>query len=56
MFIAMNRFRVARGSETDFETVWTSRDTHLKTVPGFVTFHVLRFQSDSVISNMTCGK
>ena len=42
MFIAMNRFRVARGSETDFETVWTSRDTHLKTVPGFVTFHLLR--------------
>ena len=42
MFIAMNRFRVARGSETDFQTVWTSRDTHLKTVPGFVSFHLLR--------------
>ena len=42
MFIAMNRFRVLHGSETDFETVWTSRDTHLKTVPGFVSFHLLR--------------
>ncbi len=42
MFIAMNRFRVARGSEADFQTVWTSRDTHLKTVPGFVSFHLLR--------------
>ena len=42
MFIAMNRFRVLRGSETDFETVWTSRDSHLKTVPGFLTFHLLR--------------
>ena len=42
MFIAMNRFRVLRGSEQDFETVWTSRDTHLKAVPGFVTFHLLR--------------
>lgn len=42
MFIAMNRFRVLRGSETDFETVWTSRDTHLKAVPGFVSFHLLR--------------
>ena len=42
MFIAMNRFKVIRGSEADFETVWTSRDTHLREVPGFVTFHLLR--------------
>ena len=42
MFIAMNRFRVLRGSESDFETVWTSRDSHLKSVPGFVSFHLLR--------------
>ena len=36
MFIAMNRFHVIRGSEADFETVWTSRDTHLRDVPGFI--------------------
>ena len=42
MFIAMNRFQVVRGSETDFETVWTSRDTHLRDVPGFIAFHLLR--------------
>jgi len=42
MFIAMNRFKVIHGSEADFETVWTSRDTHLRDVPGFVTFHLLR--------------
>jgi heme-degrading monooxygenase HmoA len=42
MFIAMNRFRVVRGSEADFAEVWTSRDTHLRDVPGFVTFHLLR--------------
>ncbi len=42
MFIAMNRFKVVRGAETDFETVWTSRDTHLRDVPGFITFHLLR--------------
>ena len=42
MFIAMNRFRVAPGSETDFEQVWLSRDVHLKTVPGFRSFHLLR--------------
>ena len=39
MFIAMNRFRVARGSEADFEHVWASRDSHLGKVPGFVEFH-----------------
>jgi heme-degrading monooxygenase HmoA len=42
MFIAMNRFKVLRGAEADFEHVWTSRDTHLGGVPGFVTFHLLR--------------
>lgn len=42
MYIAMNRFKVALGSETDFETLWTSRDTHLKEVPGFVEFHLLK--------------
>jgi len=42
MFIAMNRFRVKKGSEEDFERVWTSRDTHLQKVPGFIEFHLLR--------------
>ena len=42
MFIAMNRFRVAKGSEADFEQVWMSRDTYLDKVPGFVEFHLLK--------------
>ena len=42
MFIAMNRFRVAKGSEPDFEQVWLSRDSHLDKVPGFVEFHLLK--------------
>ncbi len=42
MFIAMNRFRVIAGSEDEFERVWTERDTHLRAVPGFVEFHLLR--------------
>lgn len=42
MFIAMNRFEVKLGSEADFEAVWLSRDTHLKEVPGFVSFELLR--------------
>jgi hypothetical protein len=42
MFIAMNRFRVAKGSEANFEQVWLSRDSHLEKVPGFVEFHLLK--------------
>ncbi|HVV94405.1 MAG TPA: antibiotic biosynthesis monooxygenase [Hyphomicrobiales bacterium] len=42
MFIAMNRFRVKRGAEEDFETVWRTRERYLDEVPGFVEFHLLR--------------
>src|SRR6516164_6905216 len=42
VFIAMNRFKVILGSQADFEQVWTTRDTHLRDVPGFITFHLLR--------------
>jgi heme-degrading monooxygenase HmoA len=42
MFIAMNRFRVKKGSEQDFEKVWLNRDSHLDKVPGFVEFHLLK--------------
>jgi heme-degrading monooxygenase HmoA len=42
VFIAMNRFQVKTGSEEAFEAVWLSRDTHLKDVPGFVSFELLR--------------
>jgi heme-degrading monooxygenase HmoA len=42
MYIAMNRFKVAHGSEADFETVWASRDSFLTQVPGFLAFHLLK--------------
>lgn len=42
MYIAMNRFRIVRGSEKAFEDVWAARDTHLHTVPGFKAFHLVR--------------
>jgi heme-degrading monooxygenase HmoA len=42
MFIAMNRFKVVPGAEEEFERVWTTRDTYLHGVPGFVEFHLLR--------------
>jgi heme-degrading monooxygenase HmoA len=42
MYIAMNRFKVTPGSETAFEHIWANRETHLKEVPGFYEFHLLR--------------
>ena len=46
MYIAMNRFRVARGREDDFEELWRKRESHLDEVPGFRDFHLLRGPSD----------
>ncbi len=42
MYIAMNRFRIIKGEEAEFEKIWAERDTHLHGVPGFVEFHLLR--------------
>ncbi len=42
MFIAMNRFRILKGEEAEFERIWAARDSHLRAVPGFVEFHLLR--------------
>ena len=42
MYIAMNRFKVAKGSEEQFEAVWKSRDSQLDAVPGFEQFHLLK--------------
>ena len=42
MFVAMNRFKVAKGSEDAFEEVWRSRDRHLKEMEGFRSFRLLR--------------
>ena len=38
MFIAMNRFRVANGSDGISSKFWLSRDSHLDKVSGFVEF------------------
>ncbi len=42
MFIAMNRFRIIKGEEAEFERIWAERETHLDEVPGFVEFCLLR--------------
>ena len=46
MYIAMNRFRIARGAEETFEKLWRQRESHLDGVPGFREFHLLRGPSD----------
>ena len=42
MFLAMNRFRIARGKEDDFVQHWRDRNSYLDQVPGFQGFHLLR--------------
>jgi len=42
MFIAMNRFKVAKGSEGEFTEIWKNRDSFLKEMDGFVEFHLLQ--------------
>ena len=47
MYIAMNRFKVAIGSETSFEDVWRNRDSSLSQVSGFVEFRLLRGKANA---------
>ena len=42
MFVAMNRFKVVKGSEEAFEEVWKNRDSTLNEMQGFKQFHLLR--------------
>lgn len=42
MYLTMNRFKVRKDAASDFEALWTLRDSHLKTVPGFQAFHLLK--------------
>lgn len=46
MYFTMNRFRVRLGQEDAFEAMWLNRDSHLKSVDGFVSFHLLRGEVD----------
>jgi heme-degrading monooxygenase HmoA len=42
MYIAMNHFRVAPERAEDFERGWRERESFLREVPGFRSFHLLR--------------
>lgn len=46
MFVAMNRFRIAKGREAEFIEVWRQRDSRLADVPGFQRFNLLQGGSD----------
>lgn len=46
MFLAMNRFYVARGKEDTFIEHWRNRNSHLEEMPGFRGFHLLRGESN----------
>ena len=42
MYLAMNRFKIVRGREYEFEQIWKNRETFLDKVPGFIAFHLVR--------------
>lgn len=42
MYVAMNRFTVARDRAEAFERIWLDRETTLHELPGFLAFHLLR--------------
>ena len=41
-YIAMNRFKIVKGHESDFEEIWKTRNTYLDASPGFIEFNLLR--------------
>ena len=42
MYLTMNRFKVHPDQADAFEALWLKRDSHLKSVPGFISFHLMR--------------
>ena len=42
MYLTMNRFKVKPEATEAFEALWMQRDSHLKSVPGFLSFHLMR--------------
>ncbi len=53
MFVAMNRFQVKPGKGEVFESAWSSRQSYLDQVPGFVSFRLLKGEDDVFISYST---
>ena len=56
MYIAMNRFKVIKGCEAEFETMWKSRQSYLPGMQGFVSFYLLKgevFEDHALYSSHT---
>ncbi|MBI4251812.1 MAG: antibiotic biosynthesis monooxygenase [Candidatus Tectomicrobia bacterium] len=51
MYITMNRFRIKKGREAEFEEIWRTRESYLHEAPGFVAFHFLRGPEGEYISH-----
>ncbi len=47
MYIAMNRFKVKRGAEAEFEDIWRNRQRNLPEMDGFIEFKLLRGPENS---------
>lgn len=41
-YIAMNRFRIVKGQESEFEEIWKTRNTYLENESGFLKFDLLK--------------
>ncbi|MBI3993543.1 MAG: antibiotic biosynthesis monooxygenase [Candidatus Lambdaproteobacteria bacterium] len=46
MYIAMNRFTLNPGQHEAFERRWRERNSHLKSVPGFIRFRLLKLDEE----------
>lgn len=42
MYLTMNRFKVKTDKVEAFEKLWMQRDSRLKSVPGFISFRLMR--------------
>jgi heme-degrading monooxygenase HmoA len=42
----MNRFKIVLGAEKTFEDIWRFRDSTLKDVDGFLTFNLIKGESN----------
>ena len=58
-YIAMNRFKIVKGHESDFEEIWKTRNTYLDGSPGFIEFRLFldqcRFRDCSHLVEKDCG-
>ncbi|MCR8551008.1 antibiotic biosynthesis monooxygenase [Salipiger sp. P9] len=51
MYLTMNRFKVVPEQAEAFEAMWEARDSHLKQVPGFRSFALMKgpAQADHIL-------